>query len=258
MIVEPRRAAPGALRRWSRQSVALLARAPAFWLGLALLLCLAMFLSQRLPLVGAMLALIAFFSSTVLAAVLDRRLATSVDELLAALQGQGRVILTFGVVITVAGALIWILLLAKPGVPWWAVFWNERNVVAALSIDSWIALRQVFVYSAYALGLLYFGLNIPGLTSFLQFPCRTLLDLPFREAYRVAAAGQLLNLGPMLGVGLLFVLAPMLTVFVLPPAVPILYCFFGALAYVAFREIFLGVAENAALARTVLATARAG
>ncbi len=57
MIVEPRRAAPGALRRWSRQSVALLARAPAFWLGLALLLCLAMFLSQRLPLVGAMLAL---------------------------------------------------------------------------------------------------------------------------------------------------------------------------------------------------------
>ncbi|MBM4197916.1 MAG: hypothetical protein FJ197_12660, partial [Gammaproteobacteria bacterium] len=72
MTVEPRRAAPRALRRWLRQSALLLQRAPAFWIGLSVLLCIAMFMSQRLPLVGAMLALIAYFSSVVLAAALDR------------------------------------------------------------------------------------------------------------------------------------------------------------------------------------------
>ena len=30
----------------------------------------------------------------------------------------------------------------------------------------------------------------------------------------------------------------------LPPIVPVLYCFFGALGYVAFREIFLGIGQN--------------
>jgi hypothetical protein len=102
----------------------------------------------------------------------------------------------------------------------------------------------VFVYSAYALGLLFFGLNIPGLTSFLQFPCTTLLGLPFRAAYQAGAAAQMKNLGPMLGVGLLFILLPVIAVLLLPPAVPLLYCYLGALAYVAFREIFLGVTEN--------------
>jgi hypothetical protein len=37
--------------------------------------------------------------------------------------------------------------------------------------------------------------------------------------------------------------------------VPVLYCFLGALSYVAFREIFLGVAENQP--RTAPAAARA-
>jgi hypothetical protein len=55
----------------------------------------------------------------------------------------------------------------------------------------------------------------------------------------------MLNLAPMLGIGLLFVLAPVVTVLLVPPLVPVLYCYFGALAYVAFREIFLGISDNA-------------
>jgi hypothetical protein len=258
MLIEPRRAAPGALTRWSLQSSALLARAPAFWLGLALLLCLAMFASQRLPLLGAMLALLAFFGSILLAAALDRPVTPPIDDLLQALRAHVRLALGFAAVITAAGALIWILILARPGTPWWAVLYNERNAVVMLSADGYIALRQIFVYAAYALGLLFFGLNLPGLTSFLQFPCATLLKLPFRDAYRAGASAQLLNLGPMLGIGLLFILLPMLTVFLLPPLVPALYCFFGALAYVAFREIFLGIVENRAPVRVGAAATAPG
>ncbi|NJN36810.1 MAG: carboxypeptidase-like regulatory domain-containing protein [Nitrospiraceae bacterium] len=48
----------------------------------------------------------------------------------------------------------------------------------------------------------------------------------------------------MLMVGLLFITLPALWVLVVPPLVPLLYCFLGALTYVSFREIFLGVRDN--------------
>ena len=51
-----------------------------------------------------------------------------------------------------------------------------------------------------------------------------------------------------LGVGLLFILLPVIAVLVMPPLVPLLYCFLGALAYVSYREIFLGIGDNRARA----------
>jgi len=244
MVVEPRRAAPGALRRWSLQALGLIVRAFSVWLGLILLLCLAIFAGQRLPLVSGMLALMAFFGSVLVAARTDQSATPSITDVMSTLRDHGVSLVAFAGVIAVAGALVWIFFLARPDVSWWNVLYSERNVVVALSDNWFVALRQVFVYSAYALGLLFFGLNIPGLTSFLQFPCTTLLGLSFRVAYRAGAAAQMKNLGPMLGVGLLFILLPVLAVLLLPPAVPLLYCYLGALAYVAFREIFLGITEN--------------
>jgi hypothetical protein len=149
---------------------------------------------------------------------------------------------TLGVVLV--GGIVWALLLARPGVAWWNILYTSRNAVEMLSSDGFEALRQVFVYPAFALGLSYFGLNIPGLTSFFQFPCMTLLGMPFREAWRSGAAGQMLNILPLLAVALLFVVLPVVCGVWLPFLVPVLYCFFGALCYVAFREIYLGVAEN--------------
>ncbi len=244
MVIEPRQAAPGALRRWSVQALGLIGRGVSVWLGLVLLLCLAIFAGQRLPLISGVLALMAFFGSILVAARLDQSDAASFSDVLATLRRHGHHLVAFSAVIALAGALVWVSLLARPEVPWWNVLYTERNGVAALSGNWFVALRQVFVYSAYALGLLFFGLNIPGLTAFLQFPCTTLLGLPFRDAYRAGAAAQMKNLGPMLGVGLLFILLPVVAVLLLPPAVPLLYCYLGALAYVAFREIFLGITEN--------------
>lgn len=252
MLLEPRQAAPGALRRWSGQALRLIGRGISVWLGLILLLCLAIFAGQRLPLVSGVLALMAFFGSILVAARLDQADEVSFSDVLATLRLHGVNLVAFSVVIAVAGALVWVFFLARPEVPWWNVLYTERNVVTALSENWFVALRQVFVYSAYALGLLFFGLNIPGLTSFLQFPCTTLLGLPFRNAYRAGAAAQMKNLGPMLGVGLLFILLPVIAVLLLPPAVPLLYCYLGALAYVSFREIFLGIGENEARARSGL------
>jgi hypothetical protein len=252
MVLEPRRAAPGALRRWSLQALGLMARALSVWVGLILLLCLAIFAGQRLPLVSGMLALMGFFGSVLVAARTDRAGAPSITEIMATLRDHGVSLVAFSGVIAVAGALVWVFFLARPEVPWWNVLYTERNIVTALSENWFIALRQVFVYSAYALGLLFFGLNIPGLTAFLQFPCTTLLGLPFRAAYQAGAAAQMKNLGPMLGVGLLFILLPVVAVLLLPPAVPLLYCYLGALAYVSFREIFLGIGENAVRARAGL------
>lgn len=252
MILEPRQAAPGALRRWSGQALALIGRGLSVWLGLILLLCLAIFAGQRLPLVSGMLALMAFFGSILVASRLDEADAASFSDVLASLRRHGVSLVAFSGVIAAAGALVWIYFLARPEVPWWNVLYTERNVVTALSENWFIALRQVFVYSAYALGLLFFGLNIPGLTSFLQFPCTTLLGMPFRSAYQAGAAAQMKNLGPMLGVGLLFILLPVIAVLALPPAVPLLYCYLGALAYVSFREIFLGIGENRARVRSGL------
>jgi hypothetical protein len=244
MVIEPQRVPPGALIRWTRQALRLIGRGGSVWLGLILLLCLAIFAGQRLPLVSGVLALLAFFGSILVAARLDQADEATISDVLAMLRQHGRSLVLFSGAIALAGALIWLLLLARPGTPWWNVVYSERNVVTALSGNWWIALRQVFVYSAFALGLLFFGLNIPGLTSFLQFPCKTLLGMPFRAAYRAGAAAQMKNLAALLGVGLLFTLLPVITVLVLPPLVPLLYCFFGALAYVAFREIFLGIGEN--------------
>ncbi|MFM7397112.1 MAG: hypothetical protein ACKO42_08360 [Gammaproteobacteria bacterium] len=244
MLIEPRRAAPGAVLRWSRQAIDLLRRGLGFWSALSLLMCLWMFVGHRLPLLSGILALVALLSCMLIASHLDRSGRISLAEALEMLRSRLRAILIFAAIITVAGALVWVLLLAKPGVAWWNILYTERNSVDVLSADGFVALRQIFVYSAFALGLSYFGLNLPGLTSFFQFLCMTLLDLPFRDAWRLAAAGQISNLGAMLGVALLFVLLPAVFALVLPPLVPVLYCFFGALGYVAFREIFLGVSEN--------------
>lgn len=246
MLIEPREVPPGALTRWSRQALGLIARGGSVWLGFILLLCLAIFAGQRLPLVSGILALMGFFGSILVAARLDQADDASITEVLATLRDNGRSVLAFSGIIALAGALIWSLFLARPDVSWWNVLYSERNIVTALSENWLVALRQMFVYAAYALGLLFFGLNIPGITSFLQFPCATLLGLPFRAAYQAGAAAQMKNLLPLLGVGLLFILLPVIAVLLLPPLVPLLYCFLGALAYVSFREIFLGIGENQA------------
>lgn len=248
MLIEPRQAGRGAFLRWSRQALALIRRGLGFWSGLTLLVCLAIFAGQRTPLVAGVLSLTAFFGSVLVAARLDRSPPANLGDVVEAMRAQGRSIVAFAAVIALVGALVWALLLARPGVAWWNLLYTERNVVETLAEDWLMSLRQIFVYSAYALGLSYFGLNIPGVTSFFQFPCVALLGLPFREAYRVSAAAQMKNLGPMLAIGLAFVVLPGLSILAMPPAVPLLYCFLGALCYVAFREIFLGIGENEAVA----------
>jgi hypothetical protein len=248
MLIEPRKAAPGALLRWSTQALQLIGRGFSFWLGLILIFCLSIFATQRLPLVGGILALAAFFCSTLVAGALDQPRTASPDGVLGVLRLHGTRILLFAAMIACAGALVWMLLLARPGVSWWNVLYTERNLVSVLSADWFTALRQIFVYSGYALGIIYFALNIPGLTSFYQFASHTLLGLPVRDAYRASTSAQVKNFMPMLGIGLLFIVLPFLAVLLFPPAVPLLYCFLGALGYVSFREIFLGVPENQLLA----------
>jgi hypothetical protein len=247
MTVEPRRAGPGAIPRWIRQSFALMARGLGFWLGLILIVCLGMFLGQRFPLFDGMLALLAFFSSILIAARLDRAQRTTLGDVLQMLRAHAVAMLLLAAIIAIALALVWILLLARPGVPWWTPIWSERNLIRSLSTDWFEASRQLFLYSGYALGLSYFGLNIPGLTGYFQFPCATLLGLPLRAAYRYSAIAQLLNLPAILGIGLMFVTLPVLCLVFVPPLIPALYCFLGALTYVSFREIFLGIGENRVL-----------
>ncbi len=250
--------APGAISRWTRQSCALIARGFSFWVALVLLVCVGMFAGQRVPLFDGVLALLAFFSSVLIAASLDRTVRTTLADVLGMLRSHAPDMLRIAAVISVVLALVWMFLLARPGVPWWTPFWSERNLVPVLSADWLPALRQIFLYSGVALGLSYFGLNIPGLTGFFQFPCQTLLGLPFREAYRMSAAAQLLNLPAILGIGLMFVTFPALCLALLPPLIPLLYCFLGALTYVSFREIFLGISENRELAAAgVMSTQRA-
>lgn len=255
MLIEPRSAAPGAVLRWSRQALDLLRRGLSFWSALSLLMCLWVFVGHRLPLVSGILALVALLSCMLIASHLDRSGRITLAEALEMLRAKLPVVLMFASIVAVAGALVWVLLLAKPGVAWWNILYTERNSVDVLSADGFVALRQIFVYSAFALGLCYFGLNIPGLTSFFQFLGMTLLGLPFREAWRLGATGQIRNLGPMIGVAFLFMVLPALCALLLPPLVPVLYCFFGALGYVAFREIFLGIGENQP--RETAVTARA-
>ncbi len=218
-------------------------RGIGFWLGLVLLMCLWMFLGHRFPLLDGLLAFGTLLSCILVAAQLDRAGRLRADEALATLRRHGPVLLPYAAGVVLAGALVWMALLAKPGVAWWNILYTSRNAVETLATGL-SAIRQVFVYSAFALGLSYFGLNIPLLTSFFQFPCMALLGLPFRDAWRLGAAGQVRNLGPLLGIGLLFVVLPAVFGLWLPLLVPVLYCFFGALCYVAFREIYLGIAEN--------------
>lgn len=244
MLVEPRKAAPGAVWRWSRQALQLLWRGRGFWLALSLLMCLGLFFVHRLPLVAGLLAFGALLACILIAARLDRAGPLRLGEVLAMLGSHSRVLLPYTLGVVLVGGAVWALLLARPGVAWWNILYTERNSVDVLSADGFVALRQIFVYSAFALGLCYFGLNIPGLTSFFQFLCMTLLDLPFRDAWRLGASGQIRNIGPMLGVALLFMVLPAVFALLLPPIVPVLYCFLGALGYVAFREIFLGIGEN--------------
>ncbi|HPF28080.1 MAG TPA: hypothetical protein P5528_00490 [Steroidobacteraceae bacterium] len=244
MVIEPRLVEPGAIRRWTRQAFGLLRRGFSVWAAITALLCLWMFLGQRIPILDATLALSAFFGGVIVAARLDQNSEAGFGDVLLALRERWRPIIGFAMVIACAGALIWMLLLARPGVPWWTPFYSDRHVVEVLSTDLYLASRQVFVFAAYALGLSYFGLNIPGVTSFFQFPLTALLGVSWRDAQRLSAAGQVRNLAVMLGVGLLFILLPVIIVLLLPPLVPVLYCFLAAMCYVAFRDIFLGIPEN--------------
>jgi len=244
MLIEPRQADRGALARWCTQALALILRGSAFWLAITLAFCLWMFLGQRFPLIDGALALTAFFSSIIIAERLDRAERVEFAQLANALRAHLRLIVVFSFAIASAGALIWMLLLARPGVPWWSALYSERNIVDSLSTDWLAALRQVFVYSGYALGPSYFGLNIPGLTSYFQFPLSALHGAAWRDAQRLSAAAQVQNLAGMLGLGILYVLLPVAAVLLLPPVVPVLYCFFGALCYVSYREIFLGRRDN--------------
>lgn len=248
MTLEPRVVARGAARRWMGQAAELLWRSRGFSLGLMLFVCLLMFAAHRLPLVGGVLAVSALLACTLMAAQVDRSGPIRIGGALTMLRANARLILSFATLITIAGALVWLLLLKRPELPWWNVFYTQRHSVEVLSTDGFVALRQVFVYSAFALGLCYFGLNIPGLTSFFQFPCMSLLGLPFRDAWRLSAAGQIKNLAPMFVIGLSFVLLPVLCGFWLPVVMPLLYGYLGALSYVAFRDIFLGIDQNQPLA----------
>lgn len=227
-----------------RQACELLWRGASFWIALSLMLCLAMFFLHRFPWLSGVLAIFSLLSCLLIAAALDSGVQVSLGTVLQGLRTHLRVLLGFAVLVSTVGALVWMLLLARPEVPWWNVLYTARNSVDVLSSESLPALRQIFVYSAFALGLSYFGLNLPGLTAFFQFPCMVLLGLPLRDAWRLASAGQMCNLGSMLGIGSLFMVLPVAFGLWLPPLVPVLYCFFGALAYVAFREIFLGRPDN--------------
>lgn len=244
MILEPRTAAPGALLRWVRQALQLLWRGFGFWVGLVLLMCLWLSVAHRFPLLAGLLAFGTLLACILIAARLDRTGPLRIGEAFAMLRSHARVLLSYTAGVVAVAAVVWAVLLARPGVEWWNILYTSRNAVDVLSSDGFTALRQIFVYPAFALGLSYFGFNIPGVTSFFQFPCMTLLGLPFRDAWRVGAAGQVRNLGPLLGVGLLFVVLPVICGVGLPFLVPVLYCFFGALCYVSFREIYLGISEN--------------
>jgi hypothetical protein len=244
MLIEPRQVEPGAIVRWSGQAVLLIARGWAFWIAISLLFCLWMFLGQGMPLLDAMLALTSFFASILVAARLDRPGPVTLSDVLAMLRAHMRLVAGFVVIIALSGAVIWALLFTRPGVPWWEALYGGARTPDRLSGDWLDALRQVFVFSAYALGLTYFGLNIPGLTSFYQFPVAALLGVRWREAYHLGAVGQVKNLPAILSVGLMFVLLPVAFVLLAPVLIPVLYCFLAAVCYVGFRDIFLGIPEN--------------
>jgi hypothetical protein len=203
-----------------------------------------MFFLHRLPWLSGVLAILSLLGCLLIAAALDEGGRVPLSAALQVLRAHLRPLLGFAVLVSTVGALVWMLLLSRPEVPWWNVLYTARNSVEVLSSEGLQALRQIFVYSAFALGLSYFGLNLPGVTAFFQFPCMVLLGLPFRDAWRLATAGQMCNLGPLLGIGSLFMVLPVVFGVWLPPLVPALYCFFGALTYVAFREIFLGRPDN--------------
>ncbi len=243
MTIEPRQVEAGAIGRWSGQALRLIARGSRFWIALTLLFCLWMFLTRGIPLLDAMLGLTSFFASILVAARLDRPGPVTLSDVLAAVRAQLRLLSAFVVIIACSGTLIWIALFARPGAPWWEALYAAPRL-GQLS-GGWLdALRQVFGYSAYLLGLTYFGLNIPGLTSFHQFPVAALLGLRWREAYHLGAVGQVKNLPAILSIGLMFVLLPVGLVLFAPVLIPVLYCFLAAVCYVGFRDIFLGIPEN--------------
>ena len=132
MVFMPRQAAPGALRRWSLQAFRLISRGLGVWLGLIVLLCLAIFAGQRLPLVSGVLALMAYFGSILVAARVDQSDAASFTDAGHAAPEWPQPCRFFGCR-SPAGALVWMLFLARPDVPWWNVLYTERNVVTALS-----------------------------------------------------------------------------------------------------------------------------
>ena len=80
--------------------------------------------TQRLPLVDGMLALSAYFASILIAAQLDRPERAGLSEVLSMLRAHAFEILVFAAIIAIAGAVIWMLLLAPPGV--------RQNVVRQL------------------------------------------------------------------------------------------------------------------------------
>src|SRR5882757_4439269 len=135
MVIEPRQVEPGAIRRWSREALQLIGRGWLFWLAMMLLLCLCMFLGQRWPLLNGMLGLAGFFASILVAARLDRSEVTTLSDITAVFRGHARLVTAFVLITGATGALIWMLLVSRPGMPWWSPIYSEHYMVQVLSAD---------------------------------------------------------------------------------------------------------------------------
>jgi hypothetical protein len=244
MVIEPRRVAPGYARRWSRQALELMGRSFHSLFALALGMCGATWALEQAHLVlvtpfllawalGVAMEIVSVSDNHVLRmADLPSIFATAAREVVYEARTAARTILLIGVIATLAigwsnmqpeaavqklaapdlsNPLVWIFSDASPFTP------ASMMLILAASLQGYTVLDLA-------------GLRQPLRREFgleeeqVKLLLRQASQKNYRLAVEIALAARVLIL---------------VAIWAMPGLTPLLLCFLPALAYVAFREIFV-------------------
>jgi hypothetical protein len=245
----PREVNPRRILHWARAALDLIGRRFGTWLLLMTTACVACASLHRSVVLQEMSMGTFFLFGMSLASAVDRGSLPNFDDLLSHLKQDAAVAVRFSAYVAVGNALGTMLYTAVTG---------QAHVAALLLFDShlsdlritkeglvWGAFTEIGMLSGASLYSFFFCLALPMWVSMFQYPLMAWTGMDSTAARKLGRAGMpRMNLATMSifgGAGLGVIALALVCV---PVLMPILLAFLSAMTYVAFREIFLGQAEN--------------
>lgn len=245
MVIEPRVVAPGFARRWTGEAMELMARSFHLWFGVAVLFCAFSAIAYPMPPMAMIpFGLFFYFVSVEFAAASDEREVT-VSDIMPIMRTA-----VLGVIQDI-WAKRWVFLLIV-GIMVYTLYFDaelQRKTAAAEANATPVDLNNIMTWIvgpasplAQTALIMLFGSVMQGRTfafATLSYPLSRAFKLDDDQASALIYKAFFKNLMP----GIFLKIVPLMLLItvglLLPIVMPFFICFFPALSYVAYREIFI-------------------